>query len=287
MDIWLLNRLNEVINFTTKDLENYQIPKALRNIEDLISDISRWYIRRSRSRFQGEASKNDTQEASSTLHQALLTVSKLIAPFSPFYSDYLFSSLNKFSKEKKSPESVHLSSWPKSPSSVNKKLLSDMDLIKKWSSLGLAERSSLGLKIRQPLSEIKIKSDIKIDSALLEILKDEVNVKKVSFIKSLPDKKEVIFDSKITPELKEEGLVREFIRLIQSLRGKANLKPGQPVNLYLEKVPQNLEKIILSNQKIISSACSLKKIYSSKINAPRIKETSPFESFSEVTISLK
>jgi len=283
LDQWMLTRLNQVKKITTTHIEDYQIPKAARAIEELIDDISRWYIRRSRPRFQDTKNKSDWQNASATLHATLLETAQLMAPFAPFFSESLFRAL----KAKSQPESVHLTSWPSISNSKNQQLLKDMDLIKKWSSLGLAERSELGLKVRQPLAELKIKSSEKISANLLEILKDEVNVKKVSFVKSLPDKKEVALDSKLTPELKEEGLVREFIRFIQSLRGQAGLKPGQPVNLYIEKSSPNLGEIISTHSKEISTACSLKKIYFSKIKAPKIKKDSTLEPFGQISLSLK
>ncbi|MFA5173234.1 MAG: class I tRNA ligase family protein [Candidatus Paceibacterota bacterium] len=292
LDLWLTSRVSKTIKETEELIEKYDIPPAGRKIEELLSDISRWFIRRSRSRFQiasGNLSRRfgrDRLDASFALYNSLLALSKIMAPFAPFFSDYLYLSLNSLKKESGFKNSVHLSSWPKAEK-FNEKLLKEMTLVKDWSSLGLAERSALGIKVRQPLSEMKIKSAEKISANLLEILKDEVNVKKVSFENNLPDKKEVWLDLNITPELKSEGLVREFIRLIQSLRGEADLKPGELVNLYIESAPENLSSIFSAKEKEICSACSLKKIFYSKANTQRINKTSPFENFGEISVSLK
>ncbi|MDD4761454.1 MAG: class I tRNA ligase family protein [Candidatus Pacebacteria bacterium] len=286
LDLWLASRVSKTVKETGEFIEKYNIPPAGRKIEELINDISRWFIRRSRSRFQGQADKKDLINASFALYNSLLVLSKIMAPFAPFFSDYLYLSLNSLKKESGLKKSVHLSSWPKIEK-INEKLIKEMDLVKKWSSLGLAERSALGIKIRQPLSEIKIKSAEKISANLLKILKDEVNVKKISLEKNLPDEKEILFDLNITPELKSEGLVREFIRFIQSLRGEAKLKPGELVNLYIESAPENLSSIFSLKEKEICSACSLKKIFFSKINTQKINKTAPFENFGEISVSLK
>lgn len=298
LDLWLKSRLLETSSEISSLLEKYNIPPAVRSLENLINDISRWFIRRSRSRFQNTENKNNLLEASSALYETLISVSKLMAPFAPFFADFLYLSLNSFWKEKGVKESVHLASWPKEKEKINFKLIKEMELIRNWSSLGLAERSASGIKVRQPLSEMKIlipaslvpeqsQRTALVSKELLDILKDEVNVKKITFSKDLPDNKEIALDLTITPELKEEGLSRELIRFIQSLRGEADLKPGELVNLYFESVPENLAVIISKREKEISSACSLKKIFFSKTNTQKINKTAPFENFGEISVSLK
>ena len=122
-------------------------------------------------------------------------------------------------------ESVHLDDWPKlDKTKIQEDLLEQMVYIRKLAGDGLALRAKLGIKVRQPLPKFKIKSlKLKIKEDLLEILKEEINVKEIEFDINIKD--EIEFDINITPELKAEGLRRELIRIIQYLRQEANYKP--------------------------------------------------------------
>ena len=161
-----------------------------------------------------------------------------------------------------------------------------MEIIRRLSSLALAERETAGIKIRQPLKELKIEK-INISPALLEILKDEVNVKSITFTSKLPKEKEVELDIDITPELKKEGAIRELIRAIQSLRGKSNLKPGQTVNLYLENYSPEIKNIFEENWPEISRACSLKKLLFNSTSSSLTKEQISIPNLGDLIFSLK
>jgi len=215
IDRWIISRL-ENLNFKIiKKLDNYDVPSAARLFLDFVDDLSNWYIRRSRLRF-----KNQDQEAAKTLYYVFLKLSLLLAPFTPFFAEELY--LNLKGRE----ESVHLEDYPKPDKkligkSLEEKMLKARDI----AALALAKRAEAGIKVRQPLAELKIKTRLNKD--LLELIKQEVNVKKVSFSLLIKDKIEL--DTKITEELKREGEYRELVRNVNGIRKKMGLTPKDEV----------------------------------------------------------
>ena len=222
---WVISKLNELILGVTEKLDKYDVTSAARVIEDfVIGDLSQWYIRRSRKRFE---------EASGTLAFVLQILSKLTAPFIPFLSE-------EINQEK---GSCHLQDWPKANKRlIDKKLNQKMERVRETVTLALAERAKVSIKVRQPLAELQIKE--KMDKGLLELIKEEVNVKKITFGKSLK------LDTKITPELKEEGQVREVIRQIQEMRKKAGYKPKDKISVQYFGT-EELNKILARNKPFI------------------------------------
>ncbi len=222
LDEWIEARLHETIVSATKDLDAYEIGDAARAIESFANDLSRWYLRRSRKRV----------EALPVLRRMLLELSKLIAPFMPFFADALYLSLG--GKE----ESVHLEDWPKPDAfDASDVLIAGMAEVRRVASDALALRADLKIKVRQPLASLTIlnpKSTIMHHADLLEILKDEVNVKEVLFIiegEELPvlrssESVGVKLDIIITPELKTEGIYRDLVRMAQGLRQSAGFVPA-------------------------------------------------------------
>ena len=150
-----------------------------------------------------------------------------MAPSMPFFADYLFNAV----RESNDKESVHLVAWPKNKKQKNNYILiSQMNEVRSVVNLVLAERILKGIKVKQPLSLLKIKSDkVKINKEkdLLELIKDEVNVKEIIFDSNISS--EIELDMNITEELKEEGTVREIIRFAQGTRKDAGLKPSDEI----------------------------------------------------------
>lgn len=249
LDRWILSRLHETIGLATENLDKFNIGDAGRAIEDFVGDLSRWYIRRSRRRFQPARAggkpdpstdgQKDHENASSVLGYALLETSKLIAPLAPFFAEALYKSLS-------AELSVHLEDWPKAEKKyIDKKLSSAMDETRKLASAVLAKRAEVGIKVRQPLLTLKIrntKSEILNNEDLAEILKDEINVKEIVSDPSI--KEDFELDTNITHELKEEGILREITRTIQDFRQDMKLKPQDIIMLFLDG-PEEL-KIIIS-----------------------------------------
>jgi len=245
LDKWIISRLNSVIEEVTNLLDDINPSKAALTIEDFfIKDLSLWYIRRSRKRFQKPENEEEKQEASEVLYYVLLSLLKIIAPMIPFLAEDLYQKLRK----ENMPESVHLFDWPEAEKSlIDKSLEQEMNEVREIASRVLAERAELGIKVRQPLQKLKIKNEkLKItikNSKLLDLIKEEANIKEIVFDNRI--KEEVELDTNITPELKEEGLIRDIIRHIQDLRKKAGLTPEDIIfsrKLALRKLKKNLQK---------------------------------------------
>ncbi|MEK7503705.1 MAG: class I tRNA ligase family protein [Patescibacteria group bacterium] len=231
LDKWIISRLNGLIRETTQKLDKYDITAAARAIEDFtVNDLSLWYIRRSRKRFEG---------AAPTLSHVLLTLSKLTAPFVPFLSEEIYGKM----KEAEPLSSVHLADWPKENNKlINKKLEQEMEKVREIVTLALSERAKAGIKVRQPLQDLQITD--KISEELLELIKEEINVKKISFGKDLK------LNTEITAELKEEGMVRDIIRQIQDMRKKSGLKPQDKISVWYSCFSE-LADVLAKNKKAI------------------------------------
>ncbi|MCD6550051.1 isoleucine--tRNA ligase [bacterium] len=226
LDRWIISRVNSLIRNVTDALERYNPAQASLAIEKFfIDDLSLWYIRRSRRRFQKPASKKEKLEAAITLYKVMLTLTKLIAPMVPFFAESIYQEL----RTKKMPLSVHLCDWPFfKKEEIDEELDKKMKEVRQIVSLALAKRAEKRIKVRQPLRELKIKDAfLQKEKDLLELVKEEVNVKKITFDKKLQERIELDFH--ITPRLKEEGIAREVVRQIQEMRKKAGCKPWHKV----------------------------------------------------------
>ncbi len=214
LDKWILSRLAQLTEEVTKNLDNYKLLEPVRALREFIDDLSTWYLRRSRERI-----KEGDKEAKQTLYFVLKEVSKLLAPFAPFVAEDLYQKLRRDNE----PESVHLENWPET-GKKDDKIIKSMERTRKIASLALEQRSKADKKIRQPLAKLEVK-DLDITVAETVILQDEINVKNILENKELET--EIRLDTIITPELEEEGRVRDAIRVIQDWRKEKGLKPGE------------------------------------------------------------
>jgi isoleucyl-tRNA synthetase len=243
LDRWIVSRLNQLIRKVTKNLDRYNAAVATLAIEKFfIEDLSLWYIRRSRKRFQNPKNKKEKKEATSTLYYVLSNLTILLAPIMPFLAEEIYRDL----RIKKMPESIHLCDWPEiDKKKIDSELEEKMEKVRNIVTLALSKRKTQGLRVRQPLSELKIPNrELKKEKKLLDLIKDEVNVKKISFGKSLK------LETKLTPKLREEGQVRELIRHIQDMRKRAGLKPKHRVLISYHGTDR-LNRIITENRKLI------------------------------------
>jgi isoleucyl-tRNA synthetase len=155
-----------------------------------------------------------------------------MAPFMPFTAEYIYKELNG------NLESVHLEDWPEVRKElIDQKVLDYMQITRKIVELGLAERAEKNIKVRQPLSELRIKNQ-ELSQEYLDLIKDEVNVKEVVCEKVTGDLA-VKLDLEITPELIQEGLLRELVRTINGMRKNAGLTIGDRIKI--EYFTDNLE----------------------------------------------
>ncbi|MCK4805920.1 MAG: class I tRNA ligase family protein, partial [Candidatus Pacebacteria bacterium] len=241
----------------SKGMDRYDLLKAIRPVEKFINDLSTWYLRRSRQRFKNSKEK---KEASQVLRYVLFNLSKIVAPFTPFFSEQIYQSL----KDKKDPESVHLCDYPEIDKKlIDKTLEEDMEKIREIASLALSERSYAGIKVRQPLNELRIKDyELKDKEELLQLIKDEVNVKQVIFDNKL--EKEVEIDIEITPELKEEGIIRDCFRQIQIIRQKSKLFSSDKIIICFQGESSIIE-LLKKNEKQMKEGLRIEKIIWDKI----------------------
>ena len=237
LDIWILEKLDELIVGMTDNLDNYKLLEPARALRDFIGDLSTWYLRRSRERIK----EGDT-EAKQTLYYVLKTLAKLFAPFAPLTAEDVWQKLKNDGDE----ESVHLAEWPV----VEKKwsffgfrkdrfVLEKMEETRDIVSAMLEARQKSGIPVRQPLSQVKVKKINLIDE-YVQIIKDELNIKEVITDSGMDA--DLWLNAEITPELKEEGNYREFVRALQDMRKKMGLTPSDVINLSVEtnEVGKNL-----------------------------------------------
>ena len=191
LDQWLRSALHALVRDVTEALETYDVLGATRPIQTFVDQLSNWYLRRSRRRFWKSEADADKQAAYATLYEALVTLSKLLAPTMPFLADELYQNLVR-TVEEDAPESVHLANWPGFDSSViDEKLNQHMTLVMKLASLGHAARNKSAIKVRQPLAEAAFSVGSAEEREAIEkyadLLKDELNVKKVSSLHTAAD----------------------------------------------------------------------------------------------------
>lgn len=185
LDRWILSMLNSLIREVDKDLDDYEPTRAARAISDFVNDhLSNWYVRLSRKRFWGGGMSEDKLSAYQTLHTCLTVVSRLIAPFAPFYADRLYRDLGRI--DEKHDKSVHLADFPVCDESIiNKKLEEEMRYAQTISSMVLALRRKVNIKVRQPLTKILVLTSdaqqMKAIDNVKDIIINEVNIKQLTF----------------------------------------------------------------------------------------------------------
>lgn len=183
LDRWVLSALHTLVRDVTNALENYDVLGATRPIQAFVDQLSNWFLRRSRRRFWKSESDGDKLAAYATLYEALVTLSKLLAPTMPFMAEELFQNL----VTEVNPDaevSVHLACWPSyDPEMIDEKLNDEMELVMKLASVGHAARNKANRKVRQPLSEAAFSvgnlEERAVISNYADILEDELNVKMV------------------------------------------------------------------------------------------------------------
>ncbi|GDX53201.1 isoleucine--tRNA ligase [Bacteroidota bacterium] len=187
IDQWIISLLNSLVKTVQEDFDKYEPTHAARTIQEFVDEhLSNWYVRLCRRRFWKGEYTEDKIAAYQTLYTCLLTISKLMAPVSPFFADKLFRDLNLVS-EKENSESVHLSQWPEvNENAIDKSLEERMQIAQDISSLVLSLRKKVNIKVRQPLNKIMIPVLNEYFQLQVEAVKDlilsEVNVKEIEFI---------------------------------------------------------------------------------------------------------
>ena len=245
LDIWLVSRAHQVRNQITEGMEAYNIPAALSSVLEFIDDMSNWFVRRSRRRFWKSEDDQDKLEAYSTLYYVLIYLAKIMAPFTPFLAEELYQKMTGAGVvNSEIPESVHLLDWPEA-GVIDEAVLTQMAKTREIITAGLAERmkkteSEAQIKVRQPLAKLVYAGE-KLDDFYEQIIMEEVNVKSVEHGETLA------LDKTLTPELLEEGKIRELIRFVQAARKKAGLNVDDRIRLMVSmEVPETYREMLMN-----------------------------------------
>ena len=181
MDKWLLSKLNTVIKAVDNNLDHYAIPEAARALDEFVDEMSNWYVRRCRERFWAKGMEQDKINAYMTLYTALVTICKCAAPMVPFMTEEIYQNLVR-SIDANAPESIHLCDFPVANEAyINEELEQNMEIVLKVKGMGHAARNTANIKIRQPLGTMFIKGVDELPEFYEDIIRDEVNVKKLVF----------------------------------------------------------------------------------------------------------
>ena len=332
LDRWLLSRLNTLVKKVDTALERFDVTEPARALDAFVDELSNWYLRRSRERFWADGMAQDKINAYKVLHHALVTVAKLAAPFVPFITEQIYQNLVR-GLDTSAPESIHLCNYPAADEGlIDPMLEADMSAIIDITAIGRAARNAAAIKNRQPLSEMLVSlrtGRTQPDKSLLDVVREELNVKAISFIESTEEYVEyrfkpqlrtlgprygklvpkiaqalntepgvvmaalnsggwsttidgvdvglvmedvlaettqkegyavsadrgttVVLDTRLTPELIEEGTVRELISKLQNMRKDAGYEVIDRIQAgYCDSTP-NLDKVIANNREFITT----------------------------------
>lgn len=248
-DRWILSRLNEFGINVNNYLENYNTIKACNEIKEFVSDLSTWYVKLNRDRFE------EDETSRGVLRYVLETTSKIIAPIIPFVAEKIYQTLNG------NKNSVHLEKYPELKEKKKDNILSEMKVVREIVSIGLRERDKLQIGLKWPLAKAVVHSkEKKLSKEIEEIIKSQLNIKKIE-LKS-GDEIVVEFDTKITPELEAEGYAREISRQVQAYRKELGLKKENKIELFIVG-DKELKKFLESQKEFILDRTNSKemKIY--------------------------
>ena len=256
LDRWILSELNHLVVQVDGYLDAYNPTDAGRRMQEFVDQLSNWYVRRGRRRFWRSEGDADKMSAYATLYTCLETLTRLMAPLAPFVAEEMYQNL-VMSSDPEAPDSVHLAAYPVADQSlIDRPLMEATRLAMKVSSMGRAARSKAGLKVRQPLASVLVRPRLPEERQYLRVVQsqvmDELNIKELRiadgddrifqearraaqseadaivkvdhFFVSLEGDYGVAVDSRVTDDLRKEGLARELSHRIQNLRKDAGFE---------------------------------------------------------------
>ena len=249
LDRWIISELNQLIVDVDTGLSGYDPTSAGRKIEIFVDELSNWYVRRSRRRFWKSENDTDKYAAYQTLYTCLVTLTRLIAPFTPFIAEDMYRNLVAES-DAKQPESVHMTDFPiADKSKIDTQLSEDIRLAMKISSLGRSARATAAIKVRQPLPVALVSLVEAREKASFERIKaqviEELNVKTVELADAAALAREgykissdggysMAVPINIPPELKAEGMAREIVHRLQTMRRTADFDIADYITTYYQ-----------------------------------------------------
>ncbi len=237
MDKWLLSKLNTTVGIVDENLANYRIPEAARALQEFVDEMSNWYVRRGRERYWVQGMPEDKIAAYMTLYTALVTTAKISAPMIPFMAENIYQNLVR-SVDKNAEISVHLCSYPEIEDCfIDKQLESDMEKVLDIVVLGRAARNGSNVKNRQPLGTMYVKLDGSLDESYIDIIREELNVKNVSFSGEVDNMVTYVFKPQLKtlgPKFgKQLGEIRNALSELDTASAKKELDATGVVKLKL------------------------------------------------------
>ncbi|HEU0050629.1 MAG TPA: isoleucine--tRNA ligase [Patescibacteria group bacterium] len=246
LDRWIAARFMHLLREVTKNLDQYELAKAARPLRDFVDDVSTWWLRRSRDRLKSD-NEFERNDALKTLREILEELAKTMAPFMPFIAEKIYLDIGG------AKASVHLEKWPEiNDRLIDDHLLQDMMWVRLVCSKGHEERVKSKMPVRQALASVKISlkdpkevQRLQKQPDLLGLIREELNVESV-ILESKLDLEEpwaVSLDTDLTPELREKGWRREFVRQVMNLRKEAGLAPQDRVHVFYQ-APEEITQAI-------------------------------------------
>ncbi|MBQ1171938.1 MAG: isoleucine--tRNA ligase [Lachnospiraceae bacterium] len=255
MDKWLLSKLNSAVKAVDTNLENYRIPEAARALDDFTDEMSNWYVRRSRERFWAKGMEQDKINAYMTLYTALVTIAKAAAPMVPFMTEEIYRNL-VCSIDSSAPESIHLCDFPTvNEDYIDTKLEDSMEEVLKIVVMGRAARNAANIKNRQPIGNMYVKAANVLDDFYVDIIEDELNVKKVTFTDDVSDFASYSFKPQLRtvgPKYgKQLGGIQKTLASLDGSKAMEELKANGVIKFEVDGVEVSLaeEDLLISTEK--------------------------------------
>jgi len=291
LDRWIMARVHETAMQMKKSFDAYDIQSATAQIKPLIDDISTWHIRRSRERFV-----SGDKNALNTLFTALYEAIRMFAPVIPFTTEGIYQNLKELLPAELAQESVHLTLWQEASELTDNEtaLLTNMQRTREITSLLLSIRDEKSLALKQPLARAEVVGDLSDD--LLEIIKQEINVLDIA---TVPGKEEfsagvttkenelyaVALDTRITPELQEQGLLRELARAIQVARRTSGFEIGEKGAAVIKSQSNEIEQLVQKYTDILIKQATLSTVTFEKAEPQDESKTSKLRQ-GQLTLSI-
>ncbi len=254
-DRWILSKLNTLVKFVDEGLTNYKLTETSRAMMTFVDELSNWYVRINRERFWGEELNQDKINAYMTLYTSLVTMAKISAPYTPFMAEAIYTNL-VCSIDSTQPESVHLCDFPQSDAKfINLELEQSMSQVDEIVTLGRAGRENAGIKNRQPIGNMFVKTETKLADSFIEIIKNELNIKNVAF----KDDTSEFSTYSYKPQLKTLGkkygkivpMIGKALTEVEPMEFMEKLKTtGATLTVEDETVELSLEDVLVTVEKV-------------------------------------
>ncbi|MFH1767220.1 MAG: isoleucine--tRNA ligase [Patescibacteria group bacterium] len=249
LDRWILARLNETLEAESDAMNAYDLSLAARSIQSFATDLSTWYVRRSRDRMKSAG--EDRAEAVATLRSVLDTLSKMIAPFTPFLAEVIYQEINGEFLATKNRLSVHLEDWPDT-GTIDKMLLEEMGQARAIVSRALEIREESGRPVKQVLDSMTISVPTgEIDSEIIKVILEEVNIKRATVLKG---ELKVDLDLDLSPKLIREGMARDITRRVNQLRKEAGKTIQDRIDLKIWSASAEVKQMFEDHRDTIKEA---------------------------------